>query len=65
VVIGPGVRSFFFDLPNTASAGALNISVDTLQHWERGDRQPRGPAKALLRAVANDPKAVLRALGAK
>jgi len=31
-------------------------------NWEQGRREPTGPAKALLRAIRNDPKAVLSAL---
>ena len=43
-------------------ASAFGISVSTLRHWERGDRQPRGPALVLLNVVAKETKAVLRAL---
>jgi len=44
-------------------AAKLRISVGTLRHWERGDRQPHGPALTLLHVVAKEPGAVLRALG--
>lgn len=44
-------------------ASKLCISVSTLRHWERGDRNPQGPALALLNVVAKEPKAVMRALG--
>ena len=40
-------------------ASAFGISVSTLRHWERGDRQPRGPALVLLNLVAKETKAVL------
>jgi len=43
-------------------AAAFGISLSTLRHWERGDRRPRGPALVLLRVVAKQPKAVLKAL---
>ncbi len=43
-------------------ASAFGISLGTLRHWERGDRRPRGPARVLLNIVAQEPKAVLRAL---
>ena len=43
-------------------ASAFGISVNTLRHWERGDRKPHGPALVLLNVVAKEPKAVLRAL---
>ena len=34
----------------------------TLRNWEPGRREPTGPAKALLRAIHNDPEHVLKAL---
>jgi putative transcriptional regulator len=43
-------------------ADALQISVATLRHWEAGDREPRGPARALLLAVQREPETVMRAL---
>lgn len=43
-------------------AMAFGISVATLRHWERGDRSPRGPALALLNAIAREPDAVIKAL---
>lgn len=43
-------------------AASFGISLDTLRHWERGDRIPRGPALVLLQVVAKEPRAVLRAL---
>ena len=43
-------------------AATFGIGVGTLRHWERGDRQPRGPALALLNVVEKRPKAVLEAL---
>jgi putative transcriptional regulator len=51
-------------MSQTEFASAFGISVGTLRHWERGDRQPRGPARVLLQVVAKKPKAVLAALGA-
>jgi len=44
-------------------ARMIGVSKDTLQNWEQGRRQPRGPAKALLRVFEKDPQAVVRALG--
>lgn len=43
-------------------ATSFGISVGTLRHWERGDRQPHGPARVLLQVVSKQPKAVLSAL---
>ena len=43
-------------------ATLLNIDVGTLRNWEQGLREPSGPAKALLTAIARDPVHVLKAL---
>jgi putative transcriptional regulator len=40
----------------------LDVDVGTLRNWEQGRREPTGPAKALLRAIQNDPKNVMKAL---
>ena len=40
----------------------IDVKLGTLRNWEQGRRQPTGPAKALLRAIKNDPKHVLVAL---
>ena len=45
-------------------AALLSVDVATLRNWEQGRRQPTGPAKALLRAIRNDPRNVLKALAA-
>lgn len=45
-------------------AKVIDVQVGTLRNWEQGRRQPTGPAKALLRAIQNDPKHVLEALSA-
>ena len=45
-------------------ATIIDVDVGTLRNWEQGRREPTGPAKALLRAIRNDPKAVLSALAA-
>jgi putative transcriptional regulator len=39
------------------------MSVATLRNWEQGRRRPHGPAKALLKIAAENPKAVEKALG--
>lgn len=43
-------------------AKAIDVAVGTLQNWEQGRREPEGPARALLRAIHNDPAHVLAAL---
>jgi putative transcriptional regulator len=40
----------------------LDVDVGTLRNWEQGRRAPTGPARALLRAIRNDPEHVLAAL---
>lgn len=48
-----------FGLSQSKFAAMLGISVDTLQNWEQGRRQPDGPARVLLRVAATHPEAVL------
>ncbi len=40
----------------------FGISLGTLRHWEQGLRSPRGPARVLLKVVAHNPKAIIRAI---
>ena len=42
----------------------FGVSVATLRNWEQGRRTPEGPALALLRVAARNPKAVIDALHA-
>ena len=42
----------------------IGVSVATLRNWEQGRRIPDGPAMALLRGAAENPKAVAAALSA-
>jgi putative transcriptional regulator len=46
----------------TAFASMIGVSLDTLQNWEQGRRRPDGPARALLKVAAKNPKAVAAAL---
>ena len=43
-------------------ARMIGVSVATLQNWEQGRRKPDGPAQALLKVAAANPKAVSEAL---
>jgi putative transcriptional regulator len=43
-------------------ARLLGVEIGTLRNWEQGRREPTGPARALLRAISNDPEHVLSAL---
>lgn len=40
----------------------IGVSPHTLRNWEQGRRKPDGPALALLKVAAKNPKAVLEAL---
>ena len=55
-------RAAFSGVTQARFAEALGISMDTLQNWEQGRRQPDGPAKALLRLLARHPGLLLRDL---
>ena len=43
-------------------AALIDVHLGTLRNWEQGRRDPTGPAKALLKAIHNDPVNVLNAL---
>ena len=49
-------------LSQTDFAALLGVELGTLRNWEQGRRMPTGPARALLRAIRNDPQNVIRAL---
>jgi putative transcriptional regulator len=49
-------------LSQPAFAALLGVELSTLRNWEQGRRAPAGPARALLRAIHNDPESVIRAL---
>ncbi len=50
-------------MSQTEFALMIGVSVATLQNWEQGRRVPEGPARALLKVAAENPKAVAAALG--
>lgn len=43
-------------------AAWFGVSVATLRHWERGERNPKGPALVLLKLIDHDPAWVMRTL---
>ncbi|WP_434629918.1 helix-turn-helix domain-containing protein [Pseudomonas sp. Z1-29] len=43
-------------------AALIDVQLGTLRNWKQGRREPTGPAKALLRAIHNDPEHVINAL---
>ena len=59
------VRAIRYKLGQSQTEFALMIGVSlaTLQGWEDGRHQPDGPAQALLRVAARNPKIVAKALG--
>ena len=40
----------------------IGVSINTLQNWEQGRREPDGPARALLIVAEKNPEAVYTAL---
>jgi putative transcriptional regulator len=51
-------------LSQAGFAEVIDVRLSTLRNWEQGRREPTGPAKALLRAIHNDPRHVIKALRA-
>ena len=49
----------------TEFALMIGVSVATLRNWEQGRRTPDGPALALLRVAARNPREVVEALHAE
>jgi len=45
-------------------AKLIGVNLRTLQNWEQHRTRPTGPARVLLKIVANDPKAVVGAVNA-
>ena len=49
----------YLGLSQKQLAERIGISINTLQNWEQGRRNPDGPAKALLRLLVKHPRLVL------
>ena len=45
-------------------AKLIGINLRTLQNWEQKRTRPTGPARALLKIVASNPKSAIQALHA-
>jgi putative transcriptional regulator len=43
-------------------AELIGVNLRTLQNWEQQRTRPSGPARALLKIVASDPKGAIAAL---
>tara|TARA_R110002096_G_scaffold432336_2_gene649048 strand:- start:3550 stop:3840 length:291 start_codon:yes stop_codon:yes gene_type:complete len=49
-------------LSQTRFVRLIGVSKRTVENWEQGRRSPSGPARALLKIVAQNPEAAVRAL---
>lgn len=56
----PDVRSIreAAKISQSQFARLIGVNLRTLQNWEQRRTQPTGPAKALLKIVASNPKAI-------
>jgi len=64
-VVGPsGIRAVRerTSLSQSEFARLIGVSVKTLQNWEQDRRHPTGPAAALLRIIACEPRLALKAI---
>jgi putative transcriptional regulator len=43
-------------------AARLGVPIDTVRNWEQGKREPRGPARALLKLIERAPDLAFAAL---
>jgi putative transcriptional regulator len=50
------------DLSQSEFAALIGVSVKTLQNWEQERRKPTGPAAALLRIIASEPRLAVKAI---
>jgi putative transcriptional regulator len=46
-------------------ASRIGVPIETVRNWEQGKRQPRGPARALLRLLDEAPEVAFSVLGKK
>lgn len=56
----PSVRSIreAAQISQSQFARLIGVNLRTLQNWEQERTKPSGPARALLKIVASDPKAL-------
>ena len=64
VVSSSGVRRIReqTSLSQSEFARLIGVSVKTLQNWEQDRRLPTGPAAALLRIIAHEPRMAVQAI---
>jgi putative transcriptional regulator len=62
----PDIRSIreIAKISQSQFAKLIGVSVRTLQNWEQHRTRPSGPARALLKIVASNPKSAIEALHA-
>ena len=46
-------------------AARIGVPIETVRNWEQGKRNPRGPARALLKLIDQAPDAAFAALGGR
>lgn len=63
-VAAAGVRAIRerTQLSQAGFAELIGVSVKTLQNWEQDRRRPAGPAAALLRIIAKEPRLAVEAI---
>lgn len=49
-------------LTQSEFAARIGVPIETVRNWEQGKRQPRGPARALLKVIEKAPDLVFAAL---
>jgi putative transcriptional regulator len=52
------------EISQSQFAKLIGVNLRTLQNWEQRRTRPTGPARALLKIVASNPKSALEALHA-
>ena len=52
-------------LTQAAFAEKIEVPIETVRNWEQGKRNPRGPARALLKLIDKAPEAAFAALGGR
>ncbi|HZP75693.1 MAG TPA: helix-turn-helix domain-containing protein [Pseudolabrys sp.] len=52
-------------LTQAAFAERIEVPLETVRNWEQGKREPRGPARALLKLIEQAPDFAFSALGGK
>jgi putative transcriptional regulator len=64
VIDASGVRNIRerTKLSQSEFAHLIGVSVKTLQNWEQDRRHPTGPAAALLKIIAHEPRLAVKAI---